>query len=299
LAVICGFIQKPLSVGRSQGLLILAVPFATILAGVAINKFKGFRQLTLAQGGLIFAFLAFPHAYAFGTGNNYWDHGTSAAIFWIFAGLVVFAPVASSRQLYTLLLPIGLAAQLVTVALIQSGIEVPYRQPLPLYDNDYALEIGNPGATLMLSKGFGQYIAEVVGVAEKAGFKKGTPIIDLTGQSPGILYALGANNIGQAWTIGGYPGSDTLAVAMLKKATCQELATAWLLVEPDGPRKISSDIITSFGANMVTDFEIVGTFKTAGGAGGYKVSREQQFLRPIRPVDTGMNACDVGRATKQ
>ena len=35
-------------------------------------------------------------------------------------------------------------------------------------------------------------------------------MIDLTGQSPGILYAIGAVNVGQAWTIGGYPGSKRL-----------------------------------------------------------------------------------------
>jgi hypothetical protein len=297
LAIMCGFIQKAFNAGYSQNLLIVVVSFAAILAGGAVYRYKGFLQITLAQKGLVLTFLAFPFAYAFGTNNNYLYQGTSAAIFWIFAGLVMLGTIVSGSKFSTLLLTIGLVAQLVTVALIQSGIEAPYRQPQPLYDNDYMLEIGKPGATLMLSNEFGHYIAEVDGTAEKAGFKKGVPMIDLTGQSPGMLYALDANNIGQAWIIGGYPGSDALAEAMLKKTTCQELATAWLLAEPKGPRKISSAIITSFGANLATDFELVGTFKTAIGTGDSKVSRVQQLLKPIRPVDTAIAACVAGRAT--
>lgn len=341
LAIICGFIQKPLNAGRSQELLILAVPFAAILAGVTIykeasknsiisfsqkvrmrelksiayllhpgslpkgegvfrgfHKFKGFLQITLAQRGLVFAFLVFPHAYAFGTNNNYWYQGTSAAIFWIFAGLIMLDPIVSGRKLSALLLPIGLAAQLITVALIQGGIEAPYRQPQPLHHNDYMLEIGKSGSVLALSRGFGYYLTEVINVAKQAGFKKGMPIIDLTGQSPGVLYALGANNIGQAWTIGGYPGSDSLAVVMLKKAKCQELVMAWLIIEPEGFRKISTKTISSFGANMATDFESISIFKTAVGAGGYKERRVQQFLKPSRPTEVAIAACEAVRESR-
>jgi hypothetical protein len=124
-------------------------------------------------------------------------------------------------------------------------------------------------------------------------------MIDLSGQSPGILYAIGASNIGQAWTIGGWPGSDKLAVDMLKEVSCKQLSRAWLLAEPDGPRKISPGILSSFGANMARDFEIVGTFKTAEGAGGYKEVRVQQLLKPSRAIDAAMTACVAGRTTKQ
>ena len=124
-------------------------------------------------------------------------------------------------------------------------------------------------------------------------------MIDLTGQSPGILYAMGARNIGQAWTIGGYPGSEALAVAMLKKVTCKELAAAWLLAEPEGPRKISPEILLSFGANLVTDYETVNTFKTAEGVGGYKEVRVQQLLKPIRSIDAATAACATGRPSKE
>ena len=117
------------------------------------------------------------------------------------------------------------------------------------------------------------------------------PVIDLTGQSPGTLYFLDANSIGQAWTIGGYPGSATLAVKMLNKVKCEDIARAWLLVESNGPRKISPEILLDFGVNWLSDFEIVGSFKTAVGAGGYKKIRKQQLLKPVRSIDVATTAC--------
>jgi len=116
-------------------------------------------------------------------------------------------------------------------------------------------------------------------------------MIDLTGQSPGILYAVGAKSVGLPWILGGYRGSDIVAVNSLKMVPCAELGTAWLLTEPDGPRQISPSVVASFGANLATDFELVGTFKTAAGAGGYEIERQQQFLKPIRPADAATAAC--------
>lgn len=295
LTIVFGLVDKNLYAGQFQSLLLWSVPFAAILTGLAIYRFEGFLQISRPQWALVLIFLVLPHIYAFGTNNNYWNTGANAGIFWILGGLVLLSPIAPNRRLQALLLPLGLAVQVITVALIQTGIETPYRQPQPLRDNDYKLEIGKPGSTLVLSKGFGQYFAEAIDAAEQSGFKKGTPMIDLTGKSPGILYAMGASNIGQPWTIGGYPGSDALAVAMLKKVTCKELAAAWLLAEPEGSRKISPEILLSFGANLATDYEIVDTFKTAEGAGGYKEVRVQQLLKPVRSVDAAINACGIAK----
>jgi hypothetical protein len=299
LAIILGLTHKNLNAGQFQGLLIWSAPFAAILTGFSIYQFKGVFQISRPQWALALTFLTFPFVYAFGTGNNYWVFGALAGIFWVLAGLVLLSPIASNPKLPALLLSLVLALQMINVALIHAGIEAPYRQPQPLRDNDYKFEIGKPGSALVLSKGFGQYFAEAIGLANQAQFKKGTPMIDLSGQSPGILYAIGASSIGQAWMIGGYPGSDKVAVEMLKRVSCGQLSGAWLLAEPDGPLKISPEILLSFGANMATDFEIVGTLKTAKGAGGFKQARIQQFLKPIRSVEDAMTACVASRLPKQ
>lgn len=298
LGIVFGFIPQTLPGGKFKGLLLCSVPFAAILVGFFICKFKGFSRISRAQWALSIIFLVMPYCYAFGSANNYWGASTRAGIFWILAGLVFLCPITHNRKFSSLLLPLGFAVQMITVVLVHSGIESPYRQPQPLRHNDYKFEIGRPGSTLVLPKSFGYYLAEATGLAKKSGFKQGTPMIDLTGQSPGILYAMGASNIGQPWMVGNYPGSEALAVAMLEKVTCQELATAWLLVEPEGPRKISPEVLSSFGANLATDFEAVGTVRTAEGAGGYKKSRVQQMLKPVRTVEDAMSACSAGRIPK-
>lgn len=299
LGIVLGFIDQAIHISRFQGLLIWAVPFSVFFLGFSIYKFKGLFQISRAQWILMLTFLTFPHVYAFGTNENYWIAAVNAGIFWVLGGLVFLGPVASNRNCSALLLSLGFAVQLITVTLVQSGIETPYRQPQPLRENDYKLEIGKPGSALVLSKGFGEYFLEAINIAKQAGFKQGTPMIDLTGQSPGVLYALNAINIGQAWTIGGYPNSDKYAAEMLKKVSCEQISGAWLLAEPDGPRKMSPEILSSFGANMATDFEVVGMFKTAEGAGGYKEVRVQHLLKPIRAFDTAVTACVANRTSQQ
>lgn len=296
LAVIFGLNHKVVDDGHFRGLLIWSVPFASIFVGFAFYKFKGFFQFTRPQWALALTFFIFPYVYAFGSNNTYWELEAWAGIFWVLASLVFLSPIAANRKLTALLLPLGLAVQLVTVALVQTGMEAPYRQPRPLRENDYKIELERGGATLLVAKEFGRYFEDAVDLANKIQFLKGTSMIDLTGQSPSILYAISANSLGDAWIIGGYPGSDKVAVAVLKKVSCEALSRAWLLTEPEGPTKISSEVLLSFGANLATDFEIVGTLRTAEGAGGIHKIRLQHFLKPIRSSDAAMTAC-VARRT--
>lgn len=288
----------PINLSVYEGLLIWSVPFAAVLLGFIDYQFTGLRQIKLSQWVLFCCFLLFPHIYAIGTTNNYWNHGIDAAIFWVLAGLVLLRPIESREKLVAILLTLGMGTMLITVEQIHRGIEVPYRQPQALYKNSYTLDVGKMGSTLVLDNGFGEYISGAIDLVKQLGFKKGTPMIDLTGQSSGLLYALGAHGVGQAWMIGGYPGSKALAQAMLEKVSCQKLSTAWILAEPDGPRKITPEVLLNFGANLTNDFEVVGSFKTAAGVGGYKQQRLQQILKPNRSVVDAISACDAIRKHK-
>ena len=89
--------------------------------------------------------------------------------------------------------------------------------------------------------------------------------------------------MGQAWTIGGYDGSENRARASLMNASCQTLADAWLLIEPEGPRSLSSTILTSFGSDLDHDYRLVGSWQTGRGAGGYEQQRMQNLYKPSHP----------------
>lgn len=228
-------------------------------------------------------FILMPYAYVSGTSNNYWLVGGSASFFWIIAGLVFLEPLARIRGSWTCALPLVLAVQAITVTLLQKGFDEPYRQQQPLQFNTDTADFGRSGSTLVLSESYSRYVSEAVRQTKDAGYAPNTPMIDLTGQSPGILYALGAESLGQAWIIGGYPGSADLAVASLLPEPCAKISKAWLLYEPDGPRSISPLIMTNVGAKFPEDYELRASWKTAAGAGGYQAERTQVLYQPVEP----------------
>lgn len=147
---------------------------------------------------------------------------------------------------------------------------------------------------MVLSETYSDYVSSAVAIAQEAGFEPNTPVIDLSGQSPGILYAFGAENIGQAWTIGGYPGSLRLAQASLARTPCWKIANAWILFEPEGPRSIPAELMAGLGADFPGGYEHAGTWQTAEGAGGYAYRRTQKLYKPLKPQQT-MMACQMLR----
>jgi len=276
-----GQVHLAAGLGKAQGLLIFAVVYAAVISALVLGRLRALQSITSQQWMIAALFLAMPHIYAFGTNVNYWQAGSSAAIFWLLAGLTLLVPLIREHGSWIFALPTSLAAQAITAMLLKTGIEQPQRQTQPLRFNASTIEIGSHGSKIVLSEGYAEYFSRVESVARQAGFKPTTPIIDLSGQSPGILYSIGAENIGQAWTIGGYSGSLKLAEAALALTSCEKISTAWILFEQDGPRSIPVELMLSLGANFPSDYRLVGTWKTADGAGGYKDSRIQDLYEPL------------------
>lgn len=77
-----------------------------------------------------------------------------------------------------------------------------------------------------LGKSPADYLHSAKEIARQAGFTQGSPMIDLTGRSPGLIYALMADSVGLAWVIGGYPGSNQLVIDGLRQVPCGQLAAA-------------------------------------------------------------------------
>jgi hypothetical protein len=106
---------------------------------------------------------------------------------------------------------------------------------------------------------------------------------------------MGAENIGAAWMIGGYPGSLKYATAVMGRVSCEKIAEAWVLAEPSGPRSIPSELMVYLGATFPQQYQLAGQWSTAQGAGGYAKSRIQELYRPNNPADT-LKACKALRA---
>lgn len=289
-SVALGMFEGEAGLGPFPGQLFLGVMVSTVIVGFIAGGLPPARELTLAHGSLALLLVAAPHIYAFGTNGNYWSAGTSAGIFWLLAGVVFLGPVIRRRGTWAPLFPIVFATQAVTAALLQTGFVLPYRQPQPLWKNDSVVELGSAGSRLTLSQGFARYITEAQAAARDAGFVRATPMIDLTGQSPGVLYAIGAESIGQAWTIGGYPGSLGLARAALNLVPCEKIASAWVLFENEGPRSLPVELMVRLGARFPDDYVQVGAWVSAEGAGGFAAGRPQEMYKP-NAVSKTREAC--------
>lgn len=276
------------NLGPYQSLWIFAVMLAALVALLTIGRLKALTNITLAQWVMAVVLIVTPHMYAFGTNGNYWNTAGYAAIFWLLAGLTLVGPLIRQKASLFPLLPATLATQAMVATMLQTGLEQPYRQPQPLKLNTSTQSVN--GSKLQLSEGYALYFCSAIQAARTAGLEPGTPMIDLSGQSPGILYALGAQNIGQAWLVGGYPGSLKRASEALSLVDCQTLAVSWVLWEPDGPRSLPTETLLQQGARFPDDYRQVGTWHTARGAGGYDFEREQVLFAPVN-VEGTARAC--------
>jgi len=73
-----------------------------------------------------------------------------------------------------------------------------------------------------------------------AGYRTGEPILDVTGDGPGLVYALGGRPVGVAWLIGGYAGSERVAALVLNSVPVATLQSAWILSADQNPRALQA-----------------------------------------------------------
>lgn len=294
MAVTSDQFQLHWGLGYFHNLLLLAVlfpaaAFYALYVQPSILRSEGYREPLTAL-----AALSMPYIYAFGSNGNYWWVAGFAGIFWITGALIGMGPLVRKQNSVLVLAPTLLVAQAITALLVQSGIELPYRQTQPLRTNSVAVEVGSTGSSVLLAEPNGTFLLDAMRLTKNAGFEAGTPLIDMTGRSPGILHLMRAENIGQAWTMGGYPGSLDLAIAALRRVPCEKLARAWLLVEENGLSSISPDLIAHFGGDVATNFEEAARWTTSNGAGGHR-SNLQILMKPTRTTGGATEACERSR----
>lgn len=284
-----GYIPLQTIAPEHRGLLFLSIGAGLAAGGLSMFRRNEFTQTSWPILALCLSVLAMPYVYAFGSGNNYWIPIGTAAGFVAIAGIALLAPLTRHSWLGSALVSTGVSLQLVVVILVNGAFDSPYRQPHPLSRNEVILEVGMSGSELILSEPHARYLSSLIDAASRNGFQRGKPMIDLSGHSPGVLYALGANSIGLAWTLGGYPGTAQFVIRGLQDVPCDQLAEAWTLSEPKGPRAVPAEVLASFGAASEADYQIVGEFKSPEG-------QVQYLSKPTRDMREATSVCEAVRA---
>jgi len=278
-----------------QKSLVFYLSCATFIAALWTRKNQILKLISRSHWITAILFLAMPRIASFGTNNNYWIQDTVSVIFLLLFSLAPLTALIKAKKNVLLFVPPVLAFQVIITFLIHYGMANPYRQPA-IFSNQSILSDVPSLSSLILAEDTAIYIEDALAVAQNAGFKPNTPVIDLSGQSPGLIYALDAENTGYVWIFGGYPGSQNFAREVLNRTSCEKISTSWLLLEPNGPRSIPDiqSLLADFGLNIAEHYRAAGSWETAKDAGGYPEPREQILYAPLA-VDTVLRACLANR----
>jgi hypothetical protein len=293
IAAIAGLLIPRISYEPFQPVQFAAVALGVALAGL-VFPVRTYRELSRDRLALVVLFAMLPYAYAFGTNTNYWSAAARAGLFWFLAGFVICITYAAGSSTWQRPLSAAAIALAVSLGVLHSAMESPYRQTQPLRSQSSLVDIIPGKFRLFLPKETAAYIRELRQLGAANGFVAGTPALDLTGVSPGSLYVMGARPLGSAWTPSGYPGSGDLLTAALDSETCDAIAAAWILTEP-AAAAFSPEIFRRFGIDISTDYRDVGSINSTRSFAPLKF--EHRLRKPARSPEAARLACENARRT--
>ncbi|MCK1719886.1 hypothetical protein [Bradyrhizobium sp. 141] len=282
----------PISIKPST---LFLVPAFTCLGAIFYREGLVLTAQTPTSIALALTFLVLPHLFALGSNLNYWNLGAMAGFFWMLAVIALLSPLSQQGcSVAATLLPLSLLAQLLTASLVNGSILKPFRQVKDLHA--YTAIMPMPGrGKLVLSQLFHGYLATARAQARAAGLEAGTPVVDLTGLSPTLLYVLETRALGLPWLLGSQPGSNAVAVETLGLENCADLAKAWLLIEPEGPYRLDqASVMASFGAGQA-DYVAAATFDPPVFDDENPNAARQFLLKPVRPAALAEQTCREAR----
>lgn len=232
--------------------------------------------------------LLMPYVYTVGTGNNYMASMLLVPIFG-FVGIILIFSGAGAKSAQSSLWLISCAGFTLAMMSLPLGEKLPYRQA-KFPEMTTILGIGSqPGYVnqssgslkgLRLPNDVHEYLSSIKNQAQTSGFNQFTAVIDMTGGSPGTVFAIGGTSLGAAWMIGGYTGSERYGLKVLKNVPNSELQTAWVLVEKEGPRKFSDNFLLLLGKSLECDYTLVARAWVPAGYGGRYLRVEQLLYKP-------------------
>ncbi|QWD11265.1 hypothetical protein G6704_01765 [Polynucleobacter paneuropaeus] len=276
--------------GRYYGLLILAFPICCVLLIAFEIVLKKRNQIRLEKIISSAIFFLLPFAYAFGTDRPYWLNAEGASLFWILSGLILISQLESFKQQFSMLLLACGFVILMASIFISHNIEFPMRQTKSLHDNQNAIAVGKDDYLINVGSDFAEYLLGLKKIAKEGRFEYGTPIIDLTGSSPGVVYVLGGKAPGAPWLLGGYPGSDAFAQAALDKVSCDQLVRSWVLFSPDQASRLSDNLLDRYGITLKNDYVDLG--RAIRPPTPFPDRYSHHLLKPKRQVDEGISKCE-------
>ena len=196
-----------------------------------------------ADVGLMVLLLSLPLIFSAGTNNPILAHSLMASIFAYCAVYLRLYALRSKGMLNAFALAISLSLlclpALSAQLLAMTQVKYTYRQLTGLGVQDRPVSLAGGTSTVLVDSGTEQSLRDILALARASGFQPGQDVLDLTGDGPGVIYALGARPLGAPWLLGGYKGSDIATTHIIDTIGPAAVRQAWLLTSTDNPLRLA------------------------------------------------------------
>jgi hypothetical protein len=280
---------SPIEDGHQKALFIAILPLGLLLADL-IEKSPRPAYPRPAWAVLISA-LAF--IFSLGT-NNFLFVPLSMSSFFLLLGLAILTVADDPRAPFRMA-GLALSGLMVVSALMLSAWANPYRQPAPLWADDVPVPIPSNGPALRLSEPQARFFSQLYEIIHER-FEPGTPVIDLTGRLPGVIFAMGGLLPKTPWLF--TPGNSRTAVFALNRLSCQELARAWVIVA-EAPLSFHFDpgILAAAGLDHQKHYQLAGRAELPTELpGGVLFVQGLLFLKPLDDWAVRAQVCQARRS---
>jgi hypothetical protein len=234
--------------------------FAICAIGLCASRFLT-RSVSLASDVLPpLLLLGLSVLYAFGSGNGFIAQLTGASGFIALAALYLFDSIEQKRRV-----GISILSLLIVVGSLQVTREArihPYRQA-PRTQQTHALEIQKGYGTLFVDFQLKELVSQLRSQMNQSGWTDGTPLLDLTSYSAGLVFVLGGRPpVTIIPTVGLYPTVNQVAEWSVSKTIEHDpdWKKAWLLLPSDAELnppigRPSPDVVRILGKIFPSDYE--------------------------------------------
>jgi hypothetical protein len=248
---------SPIAYGYTKALFIAILPLGLLLADL-IEKSPRPANPRPAWAVMI---CALALVFSLGT-NNFLFVPLSLSSFFLLLGLAILTVADDPRAPFRMA-GLALSGLMVVSVLMWSAWAVPYRQPAPLWEADVPVPIPFGGPALRFSKPQARFFSQLYEIIDER-FEPGTPVIDLTGRLPGVIFAMGGLLPKTHWLSSS--GHHRAAVFALNRLTCQELARAWVIVDESpiplqldsSPFHLDHAILSAAGLDHQNHYQLAG-----------------------------------------
>lgn len=215
------------------GILLILAAFAAVVFGIGLIASREPMERRWIAAAVILALV--PPSYSFGTNNPIILHMTEASVFWV-GSVMVLAALLPEGFVLPAMRALGASIGAATLGFFIGMMMTPDLATPSLWKHTVPVTLGQQKTSLLVTADMAAYLNAMKDSAQAQGLKPGTPIIDLSGIGPGLIFALGGTASGVPWLANNASDTRRFTAAVLQTIPGSSLKRSWIITDTN--RKI-------------------------------------------------------------